>query len=207
MARAHPTLLEVSSAHPEPRRIGQAVAHLQAGRVVVYPTDTLYALAADSENRGAIDRLYQLRRLGPNKPLSLICSDLSQVGQYAKMSDECHRFMRRVLPGPYTFILSATKKAPRMGQDKRRAVGIRVPGHPVARALVDALGRPLLSTSTRPPDGEVGDPREIAGRFSTRDVALVLDSGLAATDPSTVIDWSGDAPEVVREGAGSIEDL
>ena len=109
LAKPRTTLLSIHPEHPEPHRIGQAVAHLEAGRVIVYPTDTLYGLAADIENRTAIERLYSLRRLDPNKPLSLICRDLSQVAHYAIMSDECYRFMKRALPGPYTFILKATR--------------------------------------------------------------------------------------------------
>lgn len=208
MAARRTALLTVSPEHPEPHRIGQAVAHLQAGRLIVYPTDTMYGLAADIDNRSAIERLYSLRRLDPKKPLSLICSDLSQIGQYAIMDDEAYRFMKRVLPGPYTFILRATRAAPRMGQNRRRAVGVRVPAHPVAQALVNALGRPLLSTSAAPPeDASVSDPVELARIFGGRDVAVVLDAGLAFGTPSTIIDWSEDAPEVLREGAGSLEGL
>lgn len=201
-------MLEVHPEHPEPHRIGQAVAHLEAGRLIVYPTDTLYGLAADIDNRAAIDRLYSLRRLNPNKPLSLICSDISDVAKYAIMDDECFRFMKRALPGPYTFILRATRAAPRMGQNRRRAVGVRVPAHPVARALVEQLGRPLLSTSAAPPEDEsVSDPIELARIYGGRDVAVVLDAGLAFGTPSSVVDWSGDAPEVVRVGAGDVDEL
>lgn len=208
MATRRTTLLHVNADHPEPHRIGQAVAHLQAGRIIVYPTDTLYGLAADIENRGAIDRLYSLRRLDPKKPLSLICADLPQVGQYAILDDDCYRFMRRVLPGPYTFILKATRAAPRMGQSRRRAVGIRVPANPVAQALVRALGRPILSTSAAPHEEEaVTDPVELANLYGGRDVALVLDAGLAVNTPSSVVDWSSDAPEIIREGAGDLSEL
>lgn len=208
LAKPRTTLLSIHPEHPEPHRIGQAVAHLEAGRVIVYPTDTLYGLAADIENRTAIERLYSLRRLDPNKPLSLICRDLSQVAHYAIMSDECYRFMKRALPGPYTFILKATREAPRMGQNRRRAVGIRVPASPVAQALVEALGRPVLSTSAAGLDeAAVNDPVELAGLYGPRDVALILDAGLLFGTPSTVVDWSQDEPELVRQGAGDVADL
>ena len=208
MAKQRTTLLEVRPEHPEPHRIGQAVAHLEAGRVIIYPTDTLYGLAADIENRSAIDRLYSMRRLDPKKPLSLICQDLSQVADYAIMQDDCYRFMKRMLPGPFTFILRATRKAPRMGQSRRRAVGIRVPSHPVAQALVQTLGRPLLSTSALTPgEPAVTDPIELARVYGPRDVALVLDAGLVAATPSSVVDWSDDDPEVLRVGAGDVSDL
>lgn len=208
MATRRTTLLSINPEHPEPHRIGQAVAHLQAGRVIIYPTDTLYGLAADLDNRAAIDRLYSMRRLDAKKPLSLICADLPQVGQYAVMDDECYRFMKRVLPGPYTFILKATRAAPRMGQTRRRAVGIRVPASPVAQALIRALGRPILSTSAAPAsDATVSDPVELANLFGGREVAMVLDAGLAFGTPSTIIDWSEDTPEVIREGAGDLSEL
>jgi tRNA threonylcarbamoyl adenosine modification protein (Sua5/YciO/YrdC/YwlC family) len=208
VSKPRTTLLTIHPEHPEPHRIGQAVAHLEAGRVIVYPTDTLYGLAADLDNRGAIERLYSMRRLDPNKPLSLICQDLSQVARYAIMQDECYRFMKRVLPGPYTLILKATREAPRMGQNRRRAVGIRVPASPVAQALVAALGRPILSTSAAGLDeAAVSDPVELARIYGARDVALVLDAGMLFGTPSTVVDWSQDGPELVRQGAGDVSEL
>ncbi len=208
MAARRTTLLEINPEYPEPRRIDQAVAHLEAGRVIIYPTDTLYGLAADIENRSAINRLYAMRKLDPKKPLSLVCSDIAQVAKYAIMDDECYRFMKRVLPGPYTFILKATRAAPRTGQNRRRTVGIRIPSNSVAQALVQALGRPMLTTSAAPPADEmVSDPVELAQLYGGRDVALVLDSGLAFGTPSSVVDWSDDAPQIIRHGAGELSDL
>lgn len=200
-------LLAVNPEHPEPHRIGQAVSRLVQGQVIGYPTDTVYGFGADIEHRQAIDKLYGLRKLDPKKPLSLVCADQSEVSRYAAVSDECFRFMKRVLPGPYTFVLRATRQAPRLGQNKRRAVGIRIPANPVARALVERLGRPIVSTSV-PLEGEpYSDPVELAERYGGREVSLFLDGGLAPGDQSTVIDWSEDEPEVLRLGAGDISDL
>ena len=165
----------------------------------MYPTDTIYGLGADSESRSAIDALYTLRKLEPHKPLALICRSLADVGQYAIMSNDCHRFMRRHLPGPYTFVLP--------GKTKRRAIGVRVPDSPVALALIDALGRPIISTSAIF-NGEVTtDPIILAETLDPQLVGLVLDAGLLTGVPSTVIDWTEEEPQVVREGAGDVSDL
>lgn len=209
MSRAKSNRLEVHPEHPEAHRIGRAVAELEKGLAIVYPTDSLYGLAVDLRNLTAIDRLYRLRRLDPKKPLSLICSSLSQIGQYAVVSNECFRFMRRVLPGPFTFVLNATREVPKTGQSKRKTVGIRFPDHPVAQALVEQLGRPLLSTSAvmeEDPEG-LSDPLILAGAYPAREVPLVLDAGLLEGTPSTVVDWTGEAPDVLRIGAGDITDL
>lgn len=208
MAVKRVQLLAVNPHHPEPHRIRQAAARLEAGSNVVYPTDTIYGLAAALDRRPAVERLYQLRKLDRSKPLSLVCSDLSSVSRFAVVTNECFRAMKRVLPGPYTFILRATKEAPRLGQSKRKTVGIRIPDHPVAQALVEALGTPLLSTSSLgDPGSELSDPVRLAEAYAGTDVSLVLDAGLLRGVPSTIIDWSEDEPVVVREGAGPVEAL
>ncbi|MEQ9496266.1 MAG: L-threonylcarbamoyladenylate synthase [Deltaproteobacteria bacterium] len=210
MAKSRVTRVEVHPERPEPNRLKSAVALLDSGQVIIYPTDTVYGLGAALDERAAVERMYSMRRLDKKKPLSLICSSLSQVSQYAIVDDECHRFMRRVLPGPYTFILRATREAPRLGQSKRRTVGVRMPNHPVALALVEALGRPMLSTSAIPPgedEGTVSDPAELAQAFSAAGIGVVVDAGLVPVTSSSVIDWSDDAPVVIREGAGDVSDL
>lgn len=207
LARNRVTRLEISAAHPEPHRIRQAVARLEAGQPIIYPTDTLYGLGADLEKTAAVQKLYGLRRLDPKKPLSLICGSLEEVGQYAIFSNDAFRFMRRNLPGPFTLILKATRQAPRMGQSKRRTVGVRIPDHPVAMELVRALGRPLLSTSVEEETDRVQDPAEYAERFQAHEVGLILDAGILEGRSSTVIDWSDEVPELVREGAGAVSDL
>lgn len=177
---------------------------------MVYPTDTIYGLAVDLESRGGVDRLYSLRRLDPRKPLSVVCGSLSEASRYAVLDNDCYRFMRRVLPGPYTFVLRATREVPRTGDQRRRAVGIRIPAHPVALALVAELGRPLLSTSaildTEDGEGQVSDPVALAERYGDG-VALVLDAGILEGTPSSVVDWTEDAPRVLRVGAGDVSEL
>lgn len=175
--------------------------------MIGYPTDTLYGLAADAGSVTAIGKLYALRKLAPKKPLSLICGSLSQVSKYAILDDACFRFMKRVVPGPYTFILRATRDVPRLGQTQRRTVGVRIPQAPVAIALIEALGGPFMSTSATDVDAGPSDPRQVAEAFGGRDVPLVLDAGILSGTPSTVIDWSGDEPTVVREGAGPLFEL
>ena len=205
-SKARSQLVAVTVDHPEPRRIQKAVEHIEAGRVVGYPTDTLYALAADPASHPGTQRLYGLRGLPTRKPLSLICHSFSQISTYTILDNECFRYMKRVLPGPYTFILKASKAAPKLGDNKRKTVGVRFPEAPVAIALVEALGRPLLSTSATGP-GEISDPRQVVELFGGHDVPTVLDAGLLPGTPSTVIDWSTDTPEVIREGAGPLFEL
>lgn len=204
VARQRATLMEIHPEHPEPHRIQQAVAKLIDARVIVYPTDTIYGLGADISSRAAIERIYALRKLDPKKPLSLVCGSLSEASRYAVIENECYRVMRKVLPGPYTFILRATREAPKVGDLKRRAVGVRIPEHPVALALTQALGRPLVSASAIRDDAEVtvSDPVHLADHYGSEGVALVLDAGQLAGTPSTIIDWTEDRPVILRRGAG-----
>lgn len=218
MARARATILEVNSEFPEPRRIQQAAAKLNAGDVIGYPTDGLYALGADLQARNAVDRLYALRRLDKKKALSVVCGDLSQASQYAIIDDARYRVLRRLLPGPYTIILPATREAPKTGDAKRRAVGIRVPDHPVALSLLTALGRPILSTTAVIPPEEdednLGTGESPIGRASADPIAvadffgeglgLVVASGILSGAPSSVIDWTDDEPVIKRRGIGDL---
>jgi tRNA threonylcarbamoyl adenosine modification protein (Sua5/YciO/YrdC/YwlC family) len=218
VAKQRAMLLEIRPDHPEPYRIQQAVAKLLEQRVILYPTDTIYGLGADIASKTAIDRIYALRKLDDKKPLSLVVGSLSEASRYAVIDNDCFRAMKRMLPGPYTFILRATREAPRMGDAKRRTVGIRMPAHPVALALVRALGRPLLSASAiiededrdlrdddddEPRGPETSDPIALAEHYGP-DVAMVIDAGPLSGVPSTIIDWSDDTPVIVRRGAGDV---
>jgi tRNA threonylcarbamoyl adenosine modification protein (Sua5/YciO/YrdC/YwlC family) len=196
-------LLHVHPQHPEPRKIAQAVAVLERGKVIAYPTDSVYGLGCDSASKQGIEALYRMKGLRDDHLLSFVCPDLSDIARYALVSDQAYRVMRRLLPGPYTFILAATKEIPKLLRMKRKTVGVRVPSHPVTLALTKALGRPLVSTSASR-DGEYFvDPRELYESFP--DLALVLDADGTSLTPSTVIDLSGDEPVVVREGAGPVD--
>src|SRR5262245_41001462 len=140
--------LEVHPTHPEPRKIKQAVEVLRDDGVIVYPTDTVYGLGCDVTSKRAVERVYQLKRMKEDHLVAFVCADLGDIARYAVVDDRAYRVMKRLLPGPYTFILQATRDAPRtVMQKKRKTVGIRIPNHPVALALVKELGSPIVSTS------------------------------------------------------------
>lgn len=198
--------LEVNPLHPEPRKIARAVDLLQKGDVIVYPTDTVYGIGCAMGHKRAIDRIFHLTGKDEHQLLSLICADLSDIARYAVVENPQYRLLKRLLPGAYTFVLPATREVPRMLVSKRKTIGLRVPDHAVSRAIVEALGAPLISTSASYRGEEpLNDPAEIAARF--KGIELVLDAGYCGVVPSTVVDLTGPVPEVLREGAGPIDAL
>ena len=198
-------ILEVHRQHPEPRKIQRAVDTLKDDGVIAYPTDTVYGLGCDITSKKAIERIYAMKKMKADQPLAFICPDLGEIAKYALVSDRAYRLMRRLTPGPYCFILEATREVPRILQMKRKTVGIRVPHDEVALALVRALGNPIVST-TAAKDGEpFADPQEIAEAY--RGVDLVLDGGAGGLVPTTVLDLTSGDVVVVREGAGPIDSL
>ncbi len=200
-----PMLLAINSRNPEPRKIERALELMRRGGVIAYPTDTVYGLGCDITDKRAVERIYRMKGMRDDQLLSFVCPDLSEVARYGVVQDSAYRIMRRLLPGPYTFILQATREVPKVLRLKRKTVGIRMPDHPVALALARGLGSPVASTSASI-DGEILiDPREIEERF--RGLDLVLDAEGVGLTPSTIIDLSGDAPVVVREGAGKVDFL
>lgn len=197
-------LLSVYAEHPEPRKIRRAVEALRAGEVIAYPTDTVYALGCDLNDKHAIERLYQMKGMPRTQPLALICHDLADIARYANVDTQSYRTLKRLLPGAYTFILEATREVPKMLVSKTRTVGIRVPAHEVPLALARELGRPLLSTSAaRKGEPVLTDAHAIQATF--KNLAIVIDTGLGGDVPSTVVDLT--LGVVVREGAGPVEDL
>jgi tRNA threonylcarbamoyl adenosine modification protein (Sua5/YciO/YrdC/YwlC family) len=199
-------LLSINPDHPEPRKIRRAVDLLERGAVIAYPTDTVYGIGCDLMNKQAIERLYAIKRMERSHPLAFVCPDLSDIARYAMVDNQVYRVLRRYLPGPYTFILPATKEVPKLVHMKRKNVGIRVPASEAARALVRELGRPIISsTAALPGEDPMVDPREIDDTFHGLD--LVLDAGGGGLLPTTVIDLTTSPPEVIREGAGSIEEF
>lgn len=199
-------LLSVNAEYPEPRKIRRAVDALEKGGIIGYPTDTVYGLGCDLFNKQAIERLYQLKGMGKDKSLAFICPDLSDIARFAVVENQAYRVLKHFLPGPYTFILTATREVPKMVQTRQKTVGIRVPNHPVTMALVRELGRPLISTTAAPPGEEpMVDPAEIDERF--KGLELVLDAGGGGTIPTTVVDLSKGHVEIVREGAGPVDEL
>jgi tRNA threonylcarbamoyl adenosine modification protein (Sua5/YciO/YrdC/YwlC family) len=202
-------LLPINALHPEPRKIRQAVDVLERGGVIAYPTGTVFGFGADLFNKKAVERVYQIKGAKTDKPFSFLCADLSEIARYARVPDAAYRIMRRLVPGPYTFVLEATKEVPKLCMSRRKTVGIRVPEHPVARALLEVLGRPIISTSARRDEDDewsVNDPVEIGERFKQLD--LILDSGLEGIVPSTVIAFHENGEvEVLRRGAGPLDGI
>jgi tRNA threonylcarbamoyl adenosine modification protein (Sua5/YciO/YrdC/YwlC family) len=199
-------LLAVHPDHPEPRKIARAVEALNAGGVIAYPTDTVYGLGCDIANKHALDRLYSIKGMDRSHPLAFVCPDLSDIARYAIVDKAVYRVLRRFLPGAYTFILPATREVPKLVQMRRKTVGIRVPRCELTRALARELGRPVASsTAARPGEEPLVDPHEIDATF--RGLSLVLDGGAGGLVPTTVIDLTKIPPEVVREGAGPVDEF
>ena len=197
--------LVIHPKHPQPRKIQQVADALDHGGLVAYPTDSVYGLGCDLLNKKGLEKLYRMKSMPRTQLLSFICSDLSNIAQYAEVNDMAYRVMKRLVPGPYTFILPATKAIPRTLRMNRKTVGIRVPDSPVALALVAALGRPIVSTSASV-DGEfLTDPSDIEAAFPG--LEIIIDSDTYGVQPSTVIDLSTSVPTVIREGAGPIDFL
>jgi len=179
---------------------------LENNGLIIYPTDTIYGLGCDIFNKKAMEKLCQLRSINPAKTnLSFVCNDLSHLSEYAAQIDNStFKLMKKTLPGPYTFILNASRKVPKLFKNNKKTVGIRVPDNNIARAIVKELGRPILSISLKTNEEEyIADPTIIHDLYKKR-VDMVVDGGMANTDPSTVVDCSGLEPIVVREGAGDI---
>jgi tRNA threonylcarbamoyl adenosine modification protein (Sua5/YciO/YrdC/YwlC family) len=198
--------IEVNALHPEPRKVQRAVEALRQGEVIVYPTDTVYGIACAMGHKRAVDRIFHLTGKDESQLLTLVCADLSDIAKYAVLENPQYRLLKRLLPGPYTFVLPATREVPRMLVSKRKTIGIRVPAHAVPLALVKALEVPLISTSASYRGEEpLNDPAEIVARF--KGIELVLDAGYCGVIPSTVVDLTSAVPEVLRQGAGSIEAL
>lgn len=202
-AAPSPMLLEINPRNPEPRKVQRAVDALLQGGIIAYPTDGAYGLGCDLLNRKAIDRLYELKGLDRARRLSFVCATLTDVSRYALMHDHVFRILKQHLPGPYTFVLEATREVPKVIQCKRRTVGVRIPDAAVPLALVAALGHPMITTTAARPGAELfPDPAEIDAEFCG--LSLVLDGGPGGLLPSSVIDLSRDPPEILREGAGDV---
>jgi tRNA threonylcarbamoyl adenosine modification protein (Sua5/YciO/YrdC/YwlC family) len=195
---------ELHPDNPQLRYINKAVDVLKSGGIIIFPTDTYYGLGCDIFNREGIEQIFQIKNEIDNKLLSFICSDLKDISQYAKVSDYAYRTMKHLLPGPYTFILPAARIVPKKLWSKRKTVGIRVPDHSVTIQIVKMLGNPIVSTSTTTRKGDpLVNPFEIKNIFNSQ-VDLMLSSTNVSFQPSSVIDLSGEEPEIIREGAGDI---
>lgn len=195
---------QVHPENPQPRLIKQAVEIIKAGGLVVYPTDSSYALGCQIGDKGAIERIRRLRKLDDKHNFTLMCCDLSQLGLFAKVDTGAFRALKAHTPGPYTFILNATREVPRLLlHAKRRTIGLRVPGHPIAQALLAQLGEPLMSVSLIMP----GDTLPLSDPEDMRDILehhvdLIIDGGIGGVDASTVISLAAGDPQIIRVGCG-----
>lgn len=195
---------QIHPENPQPRLIKQAVEIIRGGGVVIYPTDSSYAVACQMGDKGAIERVRRLRQLDDKHNFALICSDLSQLGLFAKIDTGTFRLLKAHVPGPYTFILNATREVPRLLlHPKRRTIGLRVPSNPIALALLAELGEPLMSVSLIMPGytEALSDPHEMR-QLLEHQVDLIIDGGFGSTESSTVISLADGEPQVIRVGCG-----
>lgn len=194
---------------PQPRLVNQAVAILREGGLIVYPTDSCYAFGCELGARDAVGRIERIRQTDRHHNFTLVCRDLSEIATYARVENWAYRLLRAHTPGPYTFILPATREVPRRLQNaKRRTIGIRVPDHPVPLALLGALGGPVMSSTLLLPGDEIPltDAEDIYARLRGQ-VELVIDGGNCGIEPTSVIDLTGSYPQVVRQGRGATTDF
>jgi tRNA threonylcarbamoyl adenosine modification protein (Sua5/YciO/YrdC/YwlC family) len=199
-------IFAIDAVHPQPRILQKAVEVLQRGDLLAYPTDTYYGLGCDLFSRRAIDRLYLLKGHDRKRPMSFLVAELSDVARYAKVSNFAYRVIRHLTPGPFTFVLEATRLVPDVMQTKQKTVGIRIPDSAVARGLCVGLGRPLVTTSAqRGEQALVGadDIQEVFGHG----LSLILDGGPQPLEPSTMLSLIGDTVEVLRQGKGDASDV
>jgi len=197
-------LIHMHPDNPQPRLLKQVAEILKSGGVIVYPTDTIYGLGCDIFQHKAVERICRIKNVQPEKAqLSFVCYNLSDLSHYAKqLTTSSYRLLKQYLPGPYTFILEASRQTPKILRTKRDTVGIRVPDNAIARSIVNELGNPILSASLPGEDvEEYTDPEIIHDRFEKM-VDVVIDGGIGGMIPSTVIDLSGGQPEIIRQGAG-----
>ena len=197
-------LIEINTKNPQQRLITKVVEVIKRGGIIAYPTDTYYGIGCDIMNKKAIEKIYLLKQRHKIKPFSFLCSDLKNISHYAKVSNYAYKTMKRLLPGPYTFVLEGSKLVPKIMLTKRKTAGIRVPDNSICLELVNTLGNPIISTSASMPDGTIFyDPSMIHDYFQSR-IDIVIDGGPVPGYPSSIISLINDVPEVIREGRGDV---
>jgi len=197
-------ILAINSKNPQLRLVRKVIEVLEKGGVIGYPTDTVYGVGCDLFNQEAIRKIHRLKKMEGKKPLSFICSDLKDISRYAHVSNYAYKMMKKLLPGPYTFVLTATKLVPKIAMTKQNTVGIRIPDNKICLSLVRELGHPIISTSVYKPDeGLYNDPAEIEERFA-RKLDLVIDGGVIIAEHSSIIDLTDEFPNVIRKGKGDV---
>ncbi len=198
---------QVHATHPQPRLVRRACEIVRAGGVIAYPTDSSYALGCAIGDKQALERIRRIRQVDHTHNFTLVCRDLSDISQYARLDNTVFRLIKSLTPGRYTFILEATREVPRRLQNsRRRTIGIRVPAFPVVQALLGELGEPLMSSTLILPGEDMphNDPEEIRERLE-HDIDLVIDAGAVDNQPTTVVDLSRGVPEVLRTGGGPVD--
>jgi len=202
-------LISIHPDNPDKRKIYQVIQILKKGGVIIYPTDTVYSMACDLTNRKAVERMAQIKGIKLEKAnFSLICYDLSHISDYTvQFGNNIYKMMKRALPGPYTFILNANNSVPKLFKSKKKTIGIRVPNNNIARTIVQELGNPLISTSVHDDDEileYITDPELIHEKYANQ-IDLVIDGGYGQNEASTIVDCTGNEPEIIREGIGNID--
>lgn len=200
---------QIHPGNPQSRLIIQAVAIVRSGGLIIYPTDSCYALGCHIGDRSAMDRIRRIRKVDERHNFTLVCRDLSEISNYAKVDNSAYRLLKSLTPGPYTFILKATREVPRRLQNPRRkTIGLRVPGNSIARALLESLGEPLISSTLILPgdDRPMTEPEEIRDQLGDQ-VELVVAGGNCGLEPTTVLDLTEETPRIMRRGRGDVRGI
>ena len=202
-------LLKIHPTDPQQRKIAEAVATIRSGGLIAYPTDSSYAFGCHIGDRGAMDRIRRIRKTDKNHNFTLVCSDLSEISLYAQLDNWVYRLLKSLTPGPYTFILQATREVPkRLQNPKRRTIGIRVPDHPIVQAMLESLGEPIMSSTLLLPGDQwpLMDVSEIEERIGHQ-IELIIDAGPTGIEPTSVVDLTGGDVQVLRVGRGDVSTL
>lgn len=205
--RKNNMLIKLYEENPNQKEIDKVVKVLQDGGLIIYPTDTVYAIGCDALNVRAVEKICKIKNINPAKSnLSIICHDLSNISEYAKVDNSTFKLMKKNLPGPFTFILNTTSSLPKIYKNKK-TVGIRIPDNNIIRELVNYLGNPIMTTSVKDDDDEVleyiADPGLIYEEYQNQ-VDIVIDGGYGGIEASTIVDCTGDEPEIIRQGKGEL---
>ena len=196
-------LVKIHDKNPQMRLIKRAAQVLGEGGIVVYPTDTAYGMGCDLFNKRGIEKIYEIKRRSKTQPFSFICADLGDISNYAVVTNYAYKIMKRLLPGPYTFILGASRLVPKILLPKRKEVGIRIPDNEICLSLVREFGGPMISTTVTLPEGGILTDPEIIEERLGHSLDLVIDGGILSPELSTVVRLVDDVPEIIREGKGS----
>ncbi|PID73357.1 MAG: threonylcarbamoyl-AMP synthase [Desulfobacterales bacterium] len=200
-------ILDINRENPQPRLIRKAVTILLQGGLIAYPTDTQYGIGCDIMNKKAIEKVYRLKQQDRKKPFSFMCADLTHISDYAKVTNYAYKTMKRLLPGPYTFILEGSRLVPKIMLTRRRAAGIRVPDHLICTELVRELGNPVITTTASGAGGEIFHDASLLHDYFNDRVDMIIDGGPVPGESSSVISLIGDKPEVLRKGLGDVSEF